>query len=189
IYRRSLLSLRLGTPMWVPQPNGNLHENYRRRGVSIGDLGILTDDGEFDYMLNVLQPADDPIQPNELPAGFVPLHPPLGRNDISLVDPLFGNGDHLASHSIEKIGGTRNRGLMFRCTASEGAILTLPEGARRETLRNDGSFERYASSHAKSWYQYAKGPCGRKVENQGLYLITSCIKSSSWGIATISNVS
>ena len=59
-----------GFPLWIPQPNMRLSRSYRRQGVSIGDVGIFTSDGGFDFLFNVCLPAGHPNNPDELPEGF-----------------------------------------------------------------------------------------------------------------------
>lgn len=74
IYRDLLLKQRHGLPFWKPDPNANLPEVYTKRGISIGDLGILTDDGGFDYLFNIHADADDPVNIFlGCPASFRPL--------------------------------------------------------------------------------------------------------------------
>ena len=62
-----------GFPLWIPQPDETLPRSYQRQGVSIGDVGILTPDGGFDFLFNVCLPAGHPSNPEVLPEGFVPL--------------------------------------------------------------------------------------------------------------------
>lgn len=76
----------------------------------------------------------------------------------------------------------------FQCLTSEGAILTLPDGASRENLRNLTSFQEYASRNAINWYVYANGTRGCQAKNGSIYLVTGCDKGKSWGVAAFSNV-
>ena len=63
----------------------------------------------------------------------------------------------------------------------------MPQGAHDEDLRNISRFRDYASLHAESWYQYAKGTCGREIDNAELHLVTGCDKTTSWGVAAYSH--
>ncbi len=56
-----------------PESDYNLPDVYRNKGVSVGDLGILTDDGGFDFLFNVCAEADDPVNQGRVPAQFQPL--------------------------------------------------------------------------------------------------------------------
>jgi len=73
IYRDLLLPQRHGLPFWTPEPDANLPETYKDRGISIGDLGLLTDDGGFDYLFNIHAKADDPVNQLGTPTDFNPL--------------------------------------------------------------------------------------------------------------------
>ena len=65
----------------------------------------------------------------------------------------------------------------------------MPQGAWHEDLRNIGKFRECASTHARSWYLYAKGLVGgREISNGELRLVTGCDKTTSWGIATYSHL-
>ncbi len=56
-----------------PESDYNLPDVYRDKGVSVGDLGILTDDGGFDFLFNVCAEADDPVNQSHVPPQFQPL--------------------------------------------------------------------------------------------------------------------
>ena len=76
----------------------------------------------------------------------------------------------------------------FECSGSDGAVLTMPQGAYHEDLKNISRFRDYASTHAESWYRYANGPCGREIGNGELHMVTGCDKTTAWGIATYSHL-
>ena len=42
IYERHLTLKERGFPLWIPDPDQNLHLDCRRTGVRIGDVGIIT---------------------------------------------------------------------------------------------------------------------------------------------------
>jgi len=92
LYRNLLLEKRHGLPFWTPEPDANLPEAYRERGLSIGDLGLLTDDGGFDYLFNIHATADDPVnQYFGTPEDFSPL--PLDPDrDIRKIDLFHSEG-------------------------------------------------------------------------------------------------
>ena len=73
-YARLLLTHGHGYPLWVPEPNEALPEEYFSGGVRIGDLGLVTADGAFDFLFNVFLPKDHIInQWLGVPTGFVEL--------------------------------------------------------------------------------------------------------------------
>lgn len=79
------------------------------------------------------------------------------------------------------------REIEFESSASEGAILTMPQGAHTEDLANVSQFRQYFSSNAESWYTYINNIRGREAENGDVRLVIGCDKTSSWGMAAFSN--
>ena len=74
--------------------------------------------------------------------------------------------------------------------ATEGAVLLLPEGASRTDLRFfKDQFRQYAIENALRWYQFANQRLGGDIPNGSLILVTGCDMTSSWGIASFSDVS
>jgi hypothetical protein len=53
VYGRLLLLEKLGYPLWYPDLDENLSNEYLDRGVSIGDVGIITGAGQFNFQFNV----------------------------------------------------------------------------------------------------------------------------------------
>ena len=196
-------------PLWVPEPGLSLPLDYRLRGVSIGDVGLITPDGAFDYLFNICCPSTNPVNHNGVPEDFEPIRDWNYSADVNEVEFLYPPGGHVASSLIERSGfvylarnhslfdkskSTRHpsidprREFVFHCRSSEGAVLTMPDGASRQDLRNLSSFQEYASRNADNWYKYANGIRGRQARNGSIYLITGCDKSESWGVAAFTNV-
>jgi len=78
-------------------------------------------------------------------------------------------------------------GIEFTSSASEGAILTMPQGAQAEDLANVSRFRQYLSTNAESWYRYVNNVRGREARNGDVRLVVGCDKASSWGMATFAN--
>lgn len=78
---------------------------------------------------------------------------------------------------------------MFETSASEGAILTMPVGAVSHDLENVLAFSDYVAANAYKWYKFALAVRGRKVKNGQIRLVTGCDKTTSWGMAVLSNMS
>jgi len=88
-----------GFPLWIPQPNTTLPRPYQRRGVSIGDVGIFTSNGGFDFLFNICLPAGDTSNPDELPEGFSRLE--LKETDVCKFH-AHSSHSHLASPDVKK---------------------------------------------------------------------------------------
>ena len=72
---------------------------YRAQGVRVGDVGIFTENGGFDFLFNICVPRDDPINPVELPDNFIPISPPVNPIHIRKFAE-FSSGSYLASSSV-----------------------------------------------------------------------------------------
>ncbi|KJA14914.1 hypothetical protein HYPSUDRAFT_95571, partial [Hypholoma sublateritium FD-334 SS-4] len=168
IYYRHLAVKGRGSPLWQPDPNWNLPIGYRRIGISIGDVGLITEDGSFDFLFNILLPPDDPVHAGRVPEMFSPLNPPLSLDDVEKREQ-FGEDSYLAN--------------------SEGAILTLPKGSDSSKLLNTRSFNEYLAANVESWYCYTNGPRGREAKNGDLRLVMGWDKAKAWGICTFSRSS
>jgi len=83
---------------------------------------------------------------------------------------------------------SRYRGLQFESSASEGAVLAMPDATFQSDLNDLDRFYQHIGAHAESWYRHANGPgMGRRLDNGDLCLVIGCDKTTSWGIATFSN--
>ena len=100
IYERHLTLKERGFPLWITDPDQNLHLDCRRTGVRIGDVGIITDSGAFFFLFNICLPHNDPVNPRMLPEHFAPISPPIEASDISKFG-VFKNGSYLASSSVK----------------------------------------------------------------------------------------
>src|SRR6266508_5900095 len=61
IYHDELLTQGRGLPLWIPGPTPSLPQAYRQDGISVGDVGIIRTDGPFDFLFNILLPADHAV--------------------------------------------------------------------------------------------------------------------------------
>ncbi|KAJ7285236.1 hypothetical protein C8J57DRAFT_711882 [Mycena rebaudengoi] len=187
-YCSQLLRRGRGFPLYVPGPPGNLPEEYRRNGVSIGDVGTVTPAGVFDFLFNIYLPSDHPINAH-VPENFSPL-PRYAPDDIVPLD--FDPGNYVCTPSVRELGSDSDLPIgrfpggdfCFRCWGPKGAVLSLPHGSNVNELRNLEGVRRYVACHADSWYKFVNGPRGRGLENGSLYLITGWEKCPSWGMAS-----
>ena len=77
--------------------------------------------------------------------------------------------------------------IVFESSAFEGAILTMPRGARSEDLGNLARFREYAAANVANWYRFVNGPRGREAKNGDVRVVVGFDKTTSWGIATFAN--
>ncbi|KAJ6514741.1 hypothetical protein DFH09DRAFT_940921 [Mycena vulgaris] len=100
LYRR-LRSQKHGIPQFTPEPNENLPIEYRQVGVSIGDVGIWSDNS-FDVLFNACWPATHSINAVQgVPHGFVPF--PLHSHDIARVGLYHSPGSIIASAKVTRM--------------------------------------------------------------------------------------
>ena len=85
--------------MWEPEPSSTLPNVYRRQGITIGDVGIITASGGFDFMFNICLPSNHPINQEGLPEGFLPIFPQLKSSDIR-GRMAYNTNSYLASESV-----------------------------------------------------------------------------------------
>ncbi|CAA7262081.1 unnamed protein product [Cyclocybe aegerita] len=184
IYARLLIPKHRGFPLWIPEPHRNLPTAYRRTGVKIGDVGIITSSGSFSFLFNIFTAMEDPIHISRLPAGFIPTAPLRREIDICIFSE-FGPGSYLASSTIEKSECDSSPGLAFKTSASEGAVLAMPEGATSINVENIGQIRKYVAAHLVNWYHYVNGPLGRDAKNGDIRIVIGCDKTTSYGMATV----
>ncbi|KIL56465.1 hypothetical protein M378DRAFT_89246 [Amanita muscaria Koide BX008] len=154
-----------GYPLYEPEPES-------QEGIRVGDVGLITDDGGFDVLFNVCPP---PTNPDELPDDFEMLRSPdiLDRAHFQSETRLFSKG-------VKRTGEPDFR---YTCSGPEGGVLELPLGATRFEAKNKATFKRLATRHAENWYRYTNLTKDRDAPNGSLYIVTSCIKCTDWGIA------
>ena len=73
VYYNQLLLEGKGSPLYVPGPDMTLPREYRRRGIGIGDVGVLYYSEGFNFLFNIFLAADDPINEGSVPKGFKPI--------------------------------------------------------------------------------------------------------------------
>lgn len=95
IYTSLLLPKRHGYPLWNPEPRQELSQEYRSVGVDIGDVGMITYDGRFDFHFNICHDASHPINWQGVPDNFVPLT--VSPEDISSDRNMYNVGTHISS--------------------------------------------------------------------------------------------
>ena len=64
----------------------------------------------------------------------------------------------------------------------------MPDGAVSQDLENVPRFREYVAANVERWYRYINGPRGREAKNGDVRLVVGCDKTTSWGIATLTNM-
>jgi hypothetical protein len=100
IYSNLLLNQDRGFPLYHPKPQKNLPAQYQRKGVTIGDVGTVSVEGDFDFFFNIYLPANNSIN-IDAPEDFVPL---LVYPSRDIRDYDFDPGNHV-SRAIHKLSG------------------------------------------------------------------------------------
>ncbi|ESK89171.1 hypothetical protein Moror_5241 [Moniliophthora roreri MCA 2997] len=191
IYANLLLPLRHGHPLWLPEPTKHsLPEEYSSKGVQIGDVGVFTTDGGFEFLFNVCLPADHPInQFRGTPSNFIPIR---WNGRILETPSRFRPGELICSQDSDRrrlsvagspAGAGQAIALSFR--NRRGAVLMLPNGASRFDCADVATFREYANMNAPDWYRFVRVTLGREPKNVPLRLIVGFDKSDSWEMALV----
>jgi hypothetical protein len=75
VFTRLLMPQGNGFPLWNPEPDQTLPAAYRGEGVRIGDVGIITRDGRFDFLFNICEERESPINGGRVPDCFEKVSP------------------------------------------------------------------------------------------------------------------
>ncbi|CAA7270462.1 unnamed protein product [Cyclocybe aegerita] len=188
IYARQMTSRARGFPLWNSGPNNNLPVEYRRTGVRLGDVGIITSWGSFSFLFNIFVPADDPVNAGRVPEGFIPLPFSIHAIDVDKRSE-FGPKSYIASgtSSVNMSESDSASVLTFKMSTPEGAVLAMPEGAISETIESVDSIRKYVEANILNWYQYANGVRGRGARNGDIRVVLGHDKSNSCGMAITTN--
>ena len=80
--------------LWAPQPFLQLPRQYRRVGTQVGDVGMITPEGAFDFMFNICGTiANGSSELGSLPVGIVPIDPPVMQGTEVVVLAEHYRGD------------------------------------------------------------------------------------------------
>ncbi|KAJ6572288.1 hypothetical protein B0H19DRAFT_681258 [Mycena capillaripes] len=183
-YSDALLGARCGFPVLRPSPCDDLPESARRTGITIGDVGVMCQDGSFDVLFNICRASDDTATNRfGVPPNFEQAL--LSGSDIHTHVRHYAPGSVIARTSAKKkhlnIAST-SKTFQVPTSSNKMGLLHLPDGASSWDLRSQHIFRDYALKHARSWYKFVNGDLQRMVGNGDLYLVTGVTKSTSWRI-------
>jgi len=84
VYARQLLPKKYGYPLFMPAPYDNLPREYRDRGTSIGDVGIIKPNRSFSFVFSICASATSPVNCFGVPQGFEPVI--IGQEGIAVCE-------------------------------------------------------------------------------------------------------
>ncbi|KAJ6453004.1 hypothetical protein C8R47DRAFT_262245 [Mycena vitilis] len=180
-----------GYPMWCPSPNSaeQVPIPHRKHGISLGDVGLVTPNGGFDFMFNIFAAKNDPLNGNgkNVPDGFSPCSWSHDKRKSSM--PA---GTTVSSPDIDVAVGAlpmlHPSPFHFKVRRPPGALCALPTGADIVEMANPDELQDYIGANAMSWYRYFSEVKGRTLGNGGVYVITGTTKADSWGLFAIDDV-
>ncbi|KAK7030248.1 SCF ubiquitin ligase complex subunit cdc4 [Paramarasmius palmivorus] len=191
LYARLLYPLGYGYALWCPEPNEDLPADYTNDGIRLGDVGLITPDGGFDFLFNICLPADHIINESRgTPDNFTPVlwneQRYRNSNFFKAGEPVYSRRAECRELGVEGLlavpGLPTSAGGSIEISFNEdsGAVLMFPTGAKRVNVQQLKAFREYAQTHAANWYQFVNDTLGRDAENGSIYLVTGFDKSDSW---------
>lgn len=100
LYSRLLFPKKQGYPLFHPPPFDDLPECLRKTGTEIGDVGLVTQNGSFDPVFNILRARDHPSNRFGVPMAFERVF--LGPDDIAISALAHPPGSHISNTTISK---------------------------------------------------------------------------------------
>ena len=101
VYSRLMLKHKRGYPLYRPEPSRGLPIEYRKKGISIGDVGRITPDGGFDFLFNIDSSRASLVNPPCLPRDFQTI-PPIQI----IANDFFQRGERLLSDHVNQTKDT-----------------------------------------------------------------------------------
>ncbi|THU78352.1 hypothetical protein K435DRAFT_595579, partial [Dendrothele bispora CBS 962.96] len=161
-------------------------------GLRVGDVGMISDTGDFVTLFNIFQPSGAPVNSvYGVPNGFQPLdfrqnllfsdkgmcHPPNTRicSEKAYEVKLNADGTALALGAFGP-----GLGVEIQFERSHGSILSLREGACQVDYRGLPDIREYAAKYAESWYKFLTDDVRLDAYNGCLYVITGYDRASCY---------
>ena len=86
-----------GYPLYIPTPSIGLPPAHRKTGVRVGDVGVITANGAFEFLFNVCDQQDEGINAAAFPGCFEPLKAKIRVNQ------KFGPDTCLPSDCVRQV--------------------------------------------------------------------------------------
>lgn len=121
VYARKLFARKYGYPLYIPEPSSTLPLDFIKRGVSVGDVGIISQDGSFDFAFSLCAPGpggtSDDINCYGVPNGFQQMTI-VPDYQMRRVDNRYEKGTEVLSSSIKRVnidvsGGLKENTCVF----------------------------------------------------------------------------
>jgi hypothetical protein len=163
VYAQLLLPKRLGFPLWNPAPDKNLLIEYQEKGVSIGDVGIITQDGEFDFLFNICIPTDSPINRYGVPVDF---------ENVSESIQISRNTSHHAPGTTIASNSTEDRAINANASVQDNPCVNPVHRFVNQTNLESATFllERLQVSISLSPLQRVQFSCCLKEDFRRIYV-------------------
>ncbi|KZP12588.1 hypothetical protein FIBSPDRAFT_681498, partial [Athelia psychrophila] len=175
------LPMRYGYPLYYPEPLDSLPLELRKRGTSIGDVGIIKPDGLFQFAFNIFTPqTDTTINRFGVPDGFREMRMDWDLEISRLKHKHTKKSELMTEGTSTPSAAGFTIGYSVAESSSESAPLIMPDGAMGEDCTSIDEIRRYSIDHAPSWYEFINGKLHRAAPNGSLYVVTGCDKSTSW---------
>jgi hypothetical protein len=130
IYAQCLLPLKEGYPLYRPglhfRLDDDVYEAYRRKGISIGDVGIIRPGGDFDFLFNICGAPNPNIH----------AAPNIAESDN--VSELAESSNSAGRGSLSTVGISEQLRMTSIIGESESRSLANPPAVRDESVVSEG---------------------------------------------------
>ncbi|KIM44602.1 hypothetical protein M413DRAFT_442566 [Hebeloma cylindrosporum] len=181
IFASALFASGHGYALFYPETMLQLDDDFRKtRGITIGDVGVLTPRNQFTFAFNMFLPADHPYNKGNTPESFLPLSP-LQESEICTTPDYFPPGYVIASKGVNVVRHSQNPlHITFNSSERRGAFMLLPEGATRHDISPSTTrVLEYLRDNAVSWGLHFAQHIRFSAANGSPYVVTGVDKTSS----------
>ncbi|EKM58637.1 uncharacterized protein PHACADRAFT_193765 [Phanerochaete carnosa HHB-10118-sp] len=156
-----------GEPLWQPEPS-------KYGEVLIGGVGFV-EDGCFYRLFNCTLAADDPVNANRVPHGYIPLEYDKWallqtRENYLPPKPIYSKS--ISQFKAE--AGATAKGVSlsykFECKSQEGAILVPGSDVTLSHVQANLRFHEYVRMNHASWHAFAVDQ-GRMIAPEDVVLV------------------